>query len=406
MSSHDDRPDVARISIEARLREAQKTAAISTIAGGIARELNNSITTILGNVELARQDMASHPRALESLEEIRSAGARARALVQQVLSFSRRQPTERKLLVLAPLIEESMHLLHATLPARVTLEVECDANVPAVFADPAQIEQIAVHLVVRATHAVRHNPVHIDVRVDAVLLDEALARGYPALRRLHAQHPGRAARLTVSDNGPGMDAITREGLFEPVTITKRPDENSALSLAELHDIVQAHDAAMVVDSEPGEGTKFALYLAAAGPQVSAAAAATASAAPAMGGGRRILYLDDDISLVHLVERHLERRGFRVSGYIDQQEALEALRANPARFDFGVLDYHMPGMSGPEVARQMRAIRADLRVAVASGVIDDTLREDAARAGVPDLIFKASQVEDFCDAIARLAKRGR
>ena len=332
--------------------------------------------------------------------------ARARALVQQVLSFSRRQPTERKLLVLAPLIEESMHLLHATLPARVTLDVECDANVPAVFADAAQIEQIAVHLVVRATHAMRHNPVHIDVRVDAVLLDDALARRYPALRRMYAQHPGRAVRLTVSDNGPGMDAITREGLFEPVTITKRPDENSVLSLAELHDIVQEHDAALVVDSEPGQGAQFTLYLAAAGPQVSAAAAATAIAAPEEGGGLRILYLDDDVSLVHLVERCLERRGFRVSGYIDQQEALEALRANPARFDFGVLDYNMPGMSGPDVARDMRAIRADLRVAVASGVIDEALREEAARAGVPDLIFKASQVEDFCDAIARLAKRGR
>lgn len=329
--------------------------------------------------------------------------ARARALVQQVLSFSRRQPTERKLLVLAPLIEESMHLLHATLPARVTLEVECDANVPAVFADPAQIEQIAVHLVVRATHTMRHNPVHIDVRVDSVVLDEALARRYPALRRLHAQHPGRAVRLTVSDNGPGMDAITREGLFEPVTITKRPDENSVLSLAELHDIVQEHDAALVVDSEPGQGAKFTLYLAAAGPQVSAG---TAIAAPEAGGGLRILYLDDDVSLVHLVERCLERRGFRVSGYIDQQEALEALRANPARFDFWVLDYNMPGMSGPDVARQMRAIRADLRVAVASGALDDALREDAARAGVPDLIFKASQVEDFCDAIARLAKMVR
>ena len=136
-------------------------------------------------------------------------------------------------------------------------------------------------------------------------------------------------------------------------------------------------------------------------------ASAASIAPAPGavGGRHILYLDDDESLVFLVTRLLERRGYRVSGYTDQHKALEAMRAGAASLDLVVTDYNMPGMSGLDVARAVRAIRADLPVAVASGFIDDTLRAQADEAGVRELVFKASAVEDLCDAFARLAQAG-
>ena len=122
--------EAAHDSLEAQLRESQKMEAIGTLAGGIAHDFNNALATILGNAELARQDVSANPVALESLEEIRKAGARARDLVQQILTFSRRQPTERKPTALAPVVEESARLLRATLPARVTLEVHCDADVP------------------------------------------------------------------------------------------------------------------------------------------------------------------------------------------------------------------------------------------------------------------------------------
>jgi CheY-like chemotaxis protein len=123
----------------------------------------------------------------------------------------------------------------------------------------------------------------------------------------------------------------------------------------------------------------------------------------MGGGRHILYIDDDDSLVLLVQRLLERRGYRVSGYVDQGEALDALRADPAGFDLVVTDYNMPGMSGLDVARAVRTIRADLPVAVASGFIDEELRAQAGGVGVRELIFKADAVEDFCVVVQRLAQ---
>jgi PAS domain S-box-containing protein len=399
--------EAAHASLEAQLRESQKMEAIGTLAGGIAHDFNNIIATILGNTELARQDVSANPQALQSLEEIRKAGSRARDLVQQILSFSRRQPTERKPTTLAPVVAESVRLLRATLPARLTLEVHCDAAVPAVLADATQIEQVLINLATNAMQTMHGRPGRIGIRLDTVMLDAAWADAHPALQAMHAKRPGRTVRLAVSDDGPGMDAATLGRIFEPFFTTRAVDEGIGLGLSVVHGIVQGHEGAIVVDSQPGKGSTFALYLPIAEVQAGApefeTSAAAKTAPPDMGGGRHILYIDDDESLVLLVQRLLERRGYRVSGYVDQGEALDALRAGPAGFDLVVTDYNMPGMSGLDVARAVRAIRADLPVAVASGFIDEALRAQAEGARVRELIFKASAVEDFCEAFARLAQ---
>jgi CheY-like chemotaxis protein len=224
-----------------------------------------------------------------------------------------------------------------------------------------------------------------------------------------------------------MDEATLARIFEPFFTTKAVNEGTGLGLSVVHGIVQTHEGAIEVQSEPGKGSIFTIYLPAAAPQDSApetaatgaSAASATSGAPAApvapeapvadeagspdnGRGRHILYLDDDESLVFLVQRLLERRGFRVSGYTNQREALGALRAAPDGFDLVVSDYNMPGLSGLDVARDAHAIRADLPVAIASGYIDEALRAAAAGAGVRELIFKANAVEDLCEAFARLA----
>ncbi|MBL0124653.1 MAG: response regulator [Betaproteobacteria bacterium] len=397
--------EAARASLEAQLRESQKMQAIGTLAGGIAHDFNNIMATILGNVELARQDASSNPLALESLSEIRKAGTRARDLVQQILSFSRRQATERRRIPLAPIIEESVRLLRATLPARITLEVHRDAGVPPVLADATQIQQVLINIATNAMQAIHAGTGHIGIRLETVQFDDAMAATHPALRALHARHPGRTVRLAVSDDGPGMDADTLERIFEPFFTTKEVGQGTGLGLSVVHGIVQTHEGAIVVDSQPGKGATFNIYLPAADAATDVAPIDTgaAMATPDIGGSRHILYLDDDESLVFLVQRLLERRGFRVSGYIDQREALDALRADPAAFDLVVTDYNMPGMSGLDVARAVRLIRSNLPVAVASGFIDEALHSQAEGAGVLELIFKANAVEDLCEAFARLAQ---
>ncbi len=406
-----EQAESARVSLEAQLRESQKMEAIGTLAGGIAHDFNNILATILGNTELARQDANANPRALESLDEIRKASARARDLVQQILSFSRRQPTLRKRIALAPIIEESARLLRATLPARLTLNVYADINLPLVLADATQIEQIVINLCTNAMQAIHSGPGRIDIRLDKVMLDTTIADSNSALKALREKYSGPAVRLAVSDDGPGMDATTLERIFEPFFTTKPVDEGTGLGLSVVHGIVQAHDGVITVDSLPGKGTIFTLYLPAAAPDIAEntnpaptqARTTSTSAAPPANLHQHILYLDDDEALVFLVQRLIERRGYRLSGFIDQHEAIDAVRADPFLFDLAVTDYNMPGMSGLDVARAIRAIRADLPVAVASGFIDEALRAQAEEAGVRELIFKASAAEDLCEAFVRLAQ---
>ncbi len=399
--------EAARASLEAQLRESHKMQAIGTLAGGVAHDFNNIIATILGNTELARQDVGANQAALVSLSEIRKAATRARDLVQQILSFSRRQPTEKKLIALAPVIEESARLLRATLPASLVLHVSCAAAVPNVLADVTQIKQVLINLATNAMQAMRGASGRIDIRLDTVMLDAALADTHPELAQLLAMHPGCTVRIRMSDDGSGMDAATLERVFEPFFTTKAVGEGTGLGLSVVHGIVQTHDGAMTVRSQLGKGSTFTFYLptvpAHAEVPTSGESAAATPPTPNQDNGPRVLYIDDDESLVLLVQRLLQQRGFRVSSYIDQRQALNALRANPDAFDLVVTDYNMPGMSGLDVARAVRLIRADLPVAVASGFIDEALRAQAAAAAIQELIFKADVMEDFCEVIQRLAR---
>jgi PAS domain S-box-containing protein len=399
--------EAARAALEAQLRESQKMEAIGTLAGGIAHDFNNAIAAILGNAELARQDAANNPPVLESLDEIRKAGRHARDVVQQILSFSRRQPTQRKLLALAPIIEQSARLLRATLPAQVAIDVRCEADLPPVLADVTQIEQAVINLATNARHAMHGKPGRIGLHLDSVMLDAALTVAHPSLRAIYARRPGRIVRLTVSDDGSGMDAATLDKIFEPFFTTKPVGEGTGLGLSVVHGIVQSHEGVIEVSSEPGKGSIFTIYLPVAQAQIGALASdagVLAPAQPAPVGGQRILYLDDDESLVSLVTRLLERDGYRIDGYTDQNVALAALRADPTAFDLVVTDYNMPGMSGLDVAREVNLLRADLPVAVVSGYVNDELQVQAATAGVREVILKANAVDDLSAVIARLARK--
>ena len=416
-------------ALEGQLRESQKMEAIGTLAGGIAHDFNNIIATILGNTELARQDARGNAAAIESLDEIRKAGSRARDLVQKILSFSRRQPTARKPLALDAVINESVRLLRATLPARVVLTTALDHGVPDVTADATQMQQVLINLVTNAMQAMRGRPGQITISLAAMAPGSLAASPQPALRALHARHAGAVVQISVSDDGPGMAPETVARVFDPFFTTKPVGEGTGLGLSVVHGIVHGHEGEIVLDSTPGVGSRFSLYLP-AGTAVTTvtvvtavttvhatlAAPATAPAAvpatapsstapttaPTTAPGRRLLYLDDEEALVFLVKRLLERHGWKVSAHINQRDALDALQADPAGFDLLVTDYNMPGMSGLDVLREARQIRADLPVALASGFIDDELRTQALSAGVRELIFKASALEDFCATIETLA----
>ena len=386
----------ARRELEARLRESQKMEALGTLAGGVAHDFNNVLATISGNAELARQDVGPGHAALESLEEIDKASRRAKDLVQQILAFGRRQNLERKSTSLALVVVESARLMRATLPANVSLSVDCAADTPAVLADAMQVKQILLNLCSNAAQAIpeRSRPSVIEARLSAHQHRQGEA---PAEMR-----PGRYACLTVRDHGSGMDEETRSHIFEPFFTTKPRGQGTGLGLSVVHGIVQAHEATIEVQSAPGEGSTFRIYFPAIDAPVPEAAAAAPQGRAVDGGGKQVLYVDDEEAIIFLMTRLLERRGYRVSGYTDPREALAAARADPARFDLVVTDYNMPGMSGLEVASALREIRADLPVVLASGYITEELRQRAPAAGVRELIYKPNSVDELCEAVARFA----
>jgi len=330
------------------------------------------------------------------LDEISKASRRAKDLVQQILSFGRRQQLDRKAASLALVVVETARLVRATLPATVSLNINCEPDAPAVLADATQIKQILLNLCGNAIQAIQDEgstgKVEIDLR--SHVQSEAVASS-----NLKA---GCYACLTVRDSGPGMDEATRSHIFEPFFTTKPVGKGTGLGLAVVHGIVQAHEATVDVESTPGKGSAFRIYFPAIDAPVEEVIQSKASTVPVDGAGKRVLYVDDEEAIIFLMKRLLERQGFHVSGYTDPREAVAAVRDRPNHFDLVVTDYNMPGMSGLAVASALREIRADLPVVLASGYITEDLRQKAPAAGVRELIYKPNTVDDLCEAVARYA----
>ncbi|MEO5770516.1 MAG: PAS domain S-box protein, partial [Burkholderiaceae bacterium] len=370
-----------RRTLREQLRESQKLEAIGTLAGGIAHDFNNILGAISGNAVLALQDVgADHPAAL-SLTQIAKASARARALVSQILTFSRRQPQDLVTQPLQPLVEEAMALLRTTLPAMVKLEAELPKQPLYVNADGTQVEQVLMNLCTNAWHALQGNTGRIVVGLGTEILDADSAQ------QLLAPAPGSYAHLWVSDTGIGMDADQKVRIFEPFFTTKATGEGTGLGLSVVHGIVGAHRGAIAVDSAPGQGSTFHVYLPLVEPTLDVGPC-TPDVLPSPAGlGQHVLYVDDDEVMVLLVERMLQRSGYQVTCFVDAAEAVAAVRAQPERFDLIVTDFNMPELSGLDVVRELAHIRSDLPVVITSGLISDELRSQAHRLGVRRLLQK-------------------
>lgn len=382
---------------EAQLRDVQKMESIGTLAGGIAHDFNNILGAILGNVALAQAELGEGHPASASLSEIYKASVRARNLVQQILTFSRREPQELIAQQLRPVIEETHQLLRATLPAGIDFELKLADDALYVRADANQLQQVLMNLCTNAWHAMKHGDGCITVGLESVTLDLSLSQ------RLGGAPPGPYAHLWVRDTGMGMDSATRARIFEPFFTTKPVGQGTGLGLSVVHGILSAHHGAISVDSEVGKGSTFHLYfpVADAPAPVAGASDDAAGSGQFRGHGEHVLYVDDDETMVVMVERLLERCGYRVTGYQDPQAALGAVRDHPESFDFVVTDFNMPEFSGLDVAHEMARISPDTPVVISSGFITDELRDEARQAGVQSLLEKQNTFEDLTRLVGRI-----
>jgi PAS domain S-box-containing protein len=381
------------------LRQSQKMESLGTLAGGIAHDFNNILGAILGNTALAREELGEHHPALVNIDEIHKAGLRARDLVRQILAFSRNQPQELCIQSLEPIVEETHKLLHATLPARVVLDVAMCSEPLFVRADATQVQQVLMNLCTNAWHALPDGVGRIGVGLDAVMLD---AEGAAALGGLA---PGRYAHLWVSDTGIGMDAATRARIFEPFFTTKPVGQGTGLGLSVVHGIVTAHAGGISVDSRPGDGSTFHLYLPACTPVVPLDARPPHDGEVRRGQGEHVLYVDDDETMVLVASRLLQRAGYRVSTQSNARAAIEFVREQPQAFDLIVTDFNMPDCTGLEVARAVAAIRPGLPVIISSGHLTEDLRSEASAIGVRSLLEKENTLVELCPLVAHVLGEG-
>lgn len=376
-----------------RLRQAQKMEAVGTLAAGIAHDFNNILAAISGNLLLAKGDLGEGHPAQRSHAEIEKAVARAANVVRQILTFSSPKASTSESIDLAETLREAVNLLRKTIPTTVEIETEFEPGLPPIVADSTDVHQILLNLGINAHHAMPDHRGKLEIRVERVFLNE------PEAEALVTVSPGAYARLTVRDNGTGMDAGTLQRLFDPFFTTKAHGEGTGLGLAVVYGIVERHRGAISVYSEVGKGTVFHIYFPITESPVLAPVEKPVEAV--QGNGERILYVDDDDSLVFMMTRMLPRLNYRVEGLDDPRLALETFRSDPDAFDLVITDMSMPVMDGPTLVKELRAIRPHLPIVMVTGYIRDSDLEQARSIGVSALILKPNTVQEMSADLHRI-----
>ena len=383
--------DEQRQILETQLRQAQKMQAIGTLATGMAHEFNNVLRVILANLELVRMDLASGLSVRASIDEIDKAGRRAQDFVQEILAFAAPQTPQRQRLALGDVVQDTVRLLRATVPSWIQLDVEISPGTPEVLANATQIHQLLVNLCTNAYQSMNGVSGRIVLGLSDVTLEAAAMRLLPDLQ------PGHYVHLRVSDSGSGIDPAIRERIFEPFFSTKPVGQGTGLGLAVVRAIVKAHQGAIDVESRPGMGTTFHVYLPAA-QEVLAHGAVEEAYNRTHGRDRHVLFLDDNEALVSATVQSMSRRGFRMSGYTVPEAALDAVRAAPREYDVFVSDHRMPRLSGLDLARELSRIRPDLPIIIISGYVDEELQRAARELGVRRVIYKLHTLDELVDII--------
>ncbi len=365
---------------EQQLQQTQKLEAIGTLAGGVAHDFNNILTGIMGNVELARMDLEDGTDPRTSIDQIMLSAERARQLVRQILTFSRKTEAQRELVDPSTIVAEALRFVRAATPSSITIRHQKADTLPRVEADPTQLHQVIMNLCTNAVHAMAGGNGTLEVTEEAVSVDPATSGMNVALES------GDYVKLSVRDTGCGMEAEVLQRIFDPFFTTKAPGEGTGLGLSVVHGIVRKHGGAITVYSQPGQGTVFHVYLPAGRVITAAQGNATAAGGLVLGNGEQILLVDDEPVIVKATRLMLQRLGYEVTGFTTPVEAEESFRSAPERFDLLITDLTMPGISGIDLADRIHKVRPGLPVLLMSGFIGEIDLERIKRhsfAGVVD-----------------------
>ena len=349
-----------RKQLEEELRQAQKMEAIGRLADGVAHDFGNLLTVIQGRAQLILKRLRPFSDTRADIELIDTTAAHAGTLIHQLLAFSRRQTLQPNVLDLNAVVSNMEQILQRLIGEDIVLLTVQDPALGRVKADPTQLEQALMNLAVNARDAMPRGG-ELTLETANVELDEAFVRQH------HGASPGSHVALIVSDTGVGMDAETKARIFEPFFTTKGVGRGTGLGLATVYGIVKQHGGYISVESEPGRGTRFAIYL----PRVSESVTVMEdAAAPAASGTETVLVVEDDQEVLTVACDTLRRHGYVVLEAGTPDKALIICEQHPGPIQLLLTDVVMPGMNGYELANQALPLRPDIRVAYMSGYTRD------------------------------------
>jgi PAS domain S-box-containing protein len=380
-----------RRQLELQLQQTQKMEALGTLAGGIAHDFNNILAAIIGYTEIVVADSPPAAPSHDYLQRVLEAGERARSLVKQILAFSRQGEMEPKPVQLKLIVKEVLKLLRASLPATIEIDQQIESD-GAVMADPTQLHQVMMNLGTNAGYAMGQTGGRLSVRLEEFRLDKDFTRQHADLR------PGDYLKLTVGDTGRGVDPQNLTRIFDPFFTTKPKGEGTGMGLSVVHGIVTGLGGLITVDSAPGKGARFQVYL----PALEGGAAVPAAAGKKLPTGReRILFVDDEPFQTDMLKHLLGLLGYRVETRNTAAEALALFQQDPQAFNLVITDMVMPKMTGDELAVRLLEIRPDLPIILATGYSQNITEAKAKAMGIKAFALKPLLIEELSRLIRQV-----
>jgi len=376
--------------LQRELDQSQKMEAVGTLAGGIAHDFNNILSAIIGYAQLAASDQAVSEKTRQKILEILNAGERAKALVNQILAFSRKAEIHVAPLPLAESVSDALKMMRSLIPANIKV-VHNYADPGVILSSPTYIHQVIMNLCNNAIQAMGERGGVLEVRITRELVREAQAM-------LPELPCGLYLKMTVSDTGCGMEPDVAARAFEPYFTTRETGQGTGLGLSVVHGIVKSHGGAIVCDSLPGRGTSFDIYF----PEIAESSEADdcGQEAPLPTGTETILYVDDEPMLCEIAGEMLGSLGYQVVGRTSSTEAYDLFATDPERYAAVITDMSMPQLTGDKLARKILALRPETPVIMCTGYSEHVSREDSIRLGIREFLMKPYEMTHLAHVLRR------